>query len=432
MLPFYNVLIDFMNTPKVKQLTIVEILNELPFYNSLVVREISKTFKRYARSFSIEIIDKKDVLIQLNSSKANIKDLFGVLLREIEGFKYNITMNITLSKYKGNGDTDPSVYFNSLIKTVINYNFKHLVHKCFEELLFRAENWINEGSGWIIDQINGEYLNISKYSPLSGSTYIKLPDKLNHRKKGLINVENGDNKCFLWCHVRHLNLVDKHSTRITKEDRRIADELDYSGIDFPVSEKDYSEIENKNVININVSSYDGKLVYPVYVSDKNFDDSVDLLLIFTDDRSHYVYIKDFNRLMFGISKNENRKWFFKRCLQCFSSENVLVKHVEDCLVINGKQSVRLGEEFISFKNYSRQLPVPFKIYADFECVLRESERGWLKMILLIKIIRTLKSIKITYPCGFGYKVVCVDDKFSKDVVVYRGKDCVDKFYYVYA
>ena len=177
---------------------------------------------------------------------------------------------------------------------------------------------------------------------------------------------------FLWCHVRHLNLVDHHSTRISKEDKRIADDLDYSDVDFPVCEKDYSKLEDKNGININVFSYEGKIVYPIYISDKNFSDTMDLLLIFYEDRSHYVYIKDFNRFMFSMSKNKNKKWFCKCCLQCFNSECVLIRHKEDCLAINEKQSVKLDKGFISFKNYSRQLPVPFKIYADFECILKKT------------------------------------------------------------
>ena len=71
--------------------------------------------------------------------------------------------------------------------------------------------------------------------------------------------------------------------------------------------------------------------------------------------------------MFHKTNNKNKKWFCKSCLQCFSSENILIKHKENCLSINGKQSVKLGERIIKFGNYFKQIPVPFKIYADFEC-----------------------------------------------------------------
>ena len=92
--------------------------------------------------------------------------------------------------------------------------------------------------------------------------------------------------------------------------------MNYSGVEFPVSKKDYSKIEEMNKININVFSYEDKIIFPVYLSDQSFDDVLDLLLV----NNHYVLIKDFNRLMFSKTKNKNKKWFCKSCLCCFSSE----------------------------------------------------------------------------------------------------------------
>ena len=116
--------------------------------------------------------------------------------------------------------------------------------------------------------------------------------------------------------------------------------------------------------------YENELVFAIYVSDQNSKDSMDLLLLIDDDKSHYLHIKDFNRFMCHKTRNKNKNWFCKSCLQCFSSENVLTKHKEDCLSINGKQSVKLEKGIIKFENYFKQIPVPFKIYADFECNLK--------------------------------------------------------------
>ena len=80
-----------------------------------------------------------------------------------------------------------------------------------------------------------------------------------------------------------------------------------------------------------------------------------------------MYIKDFNRL-FNKNNCKNKKWFCKRCLLCFSSEKVLSEHGRDCLKINGGQRVKLEKGFIKFKNFNRQIPAPFKIYADFEFI----------------------------------------------------------------
>ena len=95
--------------------------------------------------------------------------------------------------------------------------------------------------------------------------------------KALINIKNSDNKCFLWCHARHLNLIDRNPQRITKEDKEIVSKLDYEGINFPVSKKDYCRIEMQDKICINVFCYDNKLTYRVYLLDQNFNDDMDLL-----------------------------------------------------------------------------------------------------------------------------------------------------------
>ena len=145
---------------------------------------------------------------------------------------------------------------------------------------------------------------------------------------------------------------------------------------------------------------------------------MDLLFVTDCDISHYVYIKDFDRFMFHKTKNKNKKYFCKSCLQCFSSKNVLTKHKEVCLSINGAQSVRLEKGTIEFKNYFKQIPVPFKIYADFECNLKsvESYEGSYS-----------KKYQDHVPCSFAYKLFCVNDEFTKPIVVFRGENAAFKF-----
>ena len=144
-------------------------------------------------------------------------------------------------------------------------------------------------------------------------------------------------------------------------------------IEFPVLEKHFSKIEVENNICINAFGYENVLVFSIYLPDPKLEDSVDLLLLIDDEKSNYVYIKDFERFMFHKTRNKNKKWFCKSCLQCFSNENVLTKHKEVSLIINGKQSLKLGKGIIEFENYFKEIPVPFKIYADFECNLKGAE-----------------------------------------------------------
>ena len=96
---------------------------------------------------------------------------------------------------------------------------------------------------------------------------------------------------------------------------------------------------------------------------------MDLLLAIDENKSHYVYMNNFDRLMFHKTKNKNKKYFRKSCLQYFSSKNVLTEHKEVCLGINGAQSVILEKGTTEFK----QISVPFKTYANFECNLESAE-----------------------------------------------------------
>ena len=114
-------------------------------------------------------------------------------------------------------------------------------------------------------------------------------------------------------------------------------------------EKKIWKIEEKNSICINVYYYENKLTFPIYISDQKFENLMDLLHIFDNDKSHYVYIKDFDRFMFLKMKNKNKKYYCKSCLQCLSSKNVLAEHKETCLSINGAQSVRLEKRTTKFR-----------------------------------------------------------------------------------
>ena len=161
-----------------------------------------------------------------------------------------------------------------------------------------------------------------------------MPCGLRNSVKGLINIKSSDNKYFLWSHIRHLNQLKIHPERIAKADKNMVNDLDYGGIKFPVSKKDFGKIEKKNNIFINVFCCENNLVYPVQISDAKFKNCMDLLTITDKSKSHYVCIKDFNRFMCNKTKCKTKKHFCKYCLQCFSIERVLIEHRERGLFKN--------------------------------------------------------------------------------------------------
>ena len=240
---------------------------------------------------------------------------------------------------------------------------------------------------------------------------MKLPAELKSSKKGLFHIKNNDQKCFLWYHVRHSNPVKIHPGK-TKSLLIILN-YDY---EFPVRQKDFSKIEKKNNICVNVFRYENKLTFPIYVSDQKFKNSMNLFLVIDANNSLYVYIKYFDRFMFHKANNKNKKHFCKSCLQCFSSKNVLTEDKEVCLSFNGEQSVRLEKVTIEFKTYFKQIPVPFKTCADSECNLKSVES-----------YERFYSKKYQVPCSFAYKLICIDDEFTNPIFVFRGQSAAYEF-----
>ena len=134
-LPFYKKSIE---KPKAKRLKNIDHLAELPFHEQLSVIKTNQAFRGYAMSYKVEIVERKDPVVQLEASKLSIKDLFSVLLNETKGFKYQITVKILLEKYKLNGEIEfAPVYFNSTTKTKIKHKFS--LENDFQEILYMID-----------------------------------------------------------------------------------------------------------------------------------------------------------------------------------------------------------------------------------------------------------------------------------------------------
>ena len=142
------------------------------------------------------------------------------------------------------------------------------------EILNVIDKWVSEGSGWVIDRTDSYFLNVTLYKPLNGSSYIKLPAKLGNSRKGLINLKNEDNECFRWCHIRHLNSQMKDPQRIKKDDKKKVNELNYDGVEFPVSQRHYNKVEKQNSIRINVFGYEDGEPFPINISKETFEDQM--------------------------------------------------------------------------------------------------------------------------------------------------------------
>ena len=398
--------------------------------------ERKKALKNTVKSFEVEGFSSKDPRMLFASAQNAISEKLSQLLQQKGPFKALLTLQVEFKKspIKDGEEVFEHVrpYLNSPTFTITNeFQIKLELEGGEEKILNGIAKWISKGSGWVIQQIFGFYINIVSYVPLKGRSYLPLPEELRNSRKGLMNIKNTDNECFRWCHIRHLHPLQRNPQRITARDKELVKTLDYSGVTFPVSIKDMDKIERQNKININVLGYSDGNPYPIRNSKEKYEDTLNVLLIVKEgednqpDQKHYVYIKDFNQFNFNFSKMKTKKYFCMHCLQCFYTEYHLENHKEDCLIINGTQKIEMPEEGskVYFHNHQKQLPAPFAIYADLEAITKKidtcSPPGG-------------KSYTQAYqkhePSGFGYKVIChYNQKYSKPAVIYRGENVIEKF-----
>ena len=214
-LPFYN---KPIKKPKVKRLKNIDRLAKLPFYEQLSVVKTNQAFRGYAILYKFEIVEEKGLIVQLNESKSRIKDLFSDLLNKTKGFKYQITVPVWLKKCKHIGEIEfAPVSFNSLTKTVIINRFR--LESSFQEILHMITVYLNKASGWNFQSIESQYIDISTYRPLPGSSHMDLPVELRSPRKGLINSKTKIKNVFYGVMLDILILrknIQKEFQKLTK------------------------------------------------------------------------------------------------------------------------------------------------------------------------------------------------------------------------
>ena len=155
-------------------------LSEAPFYEELNIIKTNHAFRGYAKNYKVQLVEKKDPLMQLEASKLSTKGLLKHRLDETKGFKYQIILKVE-SKNISQRKKFNLLQFISIQQTKKVINYKFGLGKSFQEILYRTDNWINDRSGWIVELIESQY--ISMYRPLSGSSYVKLPTELKSPRK---------------------------------------------------------------------------------------------------------------------------------------------------------------------------------------------------------------------------------------------------------
>ena len=255
------------------------------------------------------------------------------------------------------------VYFNTEIYINLeSTDVKVIPSQMMKEILEKISVFQMNGSGWYFEEVSSLEIHIVDYKPIKGSSYIPLPDIIM-KKKSIINIQNNDNKCFLWSILRYLHPIQINETRFT-DIRKYENDLNSKGIDFPVKLKDIKKFENQN------PDLPGINVFSVNDNQKDPQKSINLFLVSKGEKQHYSLIKNFSRLVRSqITSDTTRKILIcKKCLTHFIKKDLFEKHITYCSQ-NETVAVKMPTKntMVNFQNHFKKRAIPFVVYADFEC-----------------------------------------------------------------
>ena len=279
---------------------------------------------------------------------------------------------ITIDKQKIFKSQDSAYFQSDNYINIESTDVKKLLAKVISRIFDGIATYQEMGSGWYFKEVIRLEIHTVDYKPMKeGSSYIPLPDWIM-RKKAIVSIRNTDNKCFLWSVLRYLYPREKNDCRLS-DIRKHENKLNTKGIKFPVKIKDISKFEslNPDLPGINVFSVnDNKKFYPLKMANKDPEKTIDLFYFEKEGKCHYSLIKNFSRLFRSqITTRTNEPIHIcKRCFTHFTKKELLSKHIKYCSS-NETVAVKMPprQTFLKFENFNKQFPIPFVIYADFEC-----------------------------------------------------------------
>lgn len=280
-------------------------------------------------------------------------------------------------------------------------------------------------------QLQKLVISVAKVNSLTGSSYIPLPEWIAN-KKACINIKNDDNLCFPYSVLCGIETPKIHPERVSHYKNRLK-ELKYKDDDMPMCINKIRYFEKNNNLRINVFAPDeNKRIDPLYVSEYDSIDckEIDLLYIKDEEKSHYVYIKDLNKLC-SNEKDKNKVLICRKCLNFRASggdaERTLINHQKFC--ISGQRCCMPEQDEIKFRHYSYLIPEPIFICADFETLgnynkKQDSKNG----NTTFNKSHDPASFKLTIVSEIPFKGYdrIIDNLYTKSIIAY-GLECAKDF-----
>ena len=294
--------------------------------------------------------------------------------------------------------------------------------KATPHILELLEKWTQRGSGWVIDQVESLWLDIARYQPLRGGSYIPLPREVQ-TKKVVINVKNKDDHCLRWALRSALNHATHNVDRPSQYPT--LDNLNFKAIDAPTPISQIPKVERQNNLAINVFGWEKGVIIHHLSKQPAKMPRIKLLLTEKAGKFRYTWIKDLNRLLYDQSKHQERKHFCERCLHGYSREDFLESHRPECRGISQiAMKVEMpeeGKDKLAFQNHHQQRLAPFIMYAEFEALTTKIEGPELNPMK-----SNTGKTQDHEACSYCYIVVRCDGQ-TELPVEYRGPNAAEHF-----
>lgn len=361
-----------------------------------------------------------------------VEKILNFQLEKMTTFKFRFNL---VALYTRGGDEDDLVYEESSKHFQTRFSLLTKGDDLDEIYLDAIEFLVNETdefeemmSGWTIIQLLYLDLEILKVRLIGGSSYLPTPYFVG-KKKCCINVENAnDKKCFLYAvlSIIFFNEIPNEMICFVDSYQPYLKYFNTSGIKFPVSLRDIKLFERLNSdkeISVNVYTVENQqIVGPLYLTQKEKSNHVNLLLLNSKNKSHYISIIDLSRLVRSqMTKNTKKKYFCNSCITSFKAQKDLDFHHE---IGCGKVKPVLPEDpFLEFKNYKAKQKHPFCMYGDLECILKKYNN-----IEPSKNQSFSLNTQLHMPASYAYSIQTVNNDVNLDELrLYRGEDCMSQF-----
>ena len=251
---------------------------------------VDKPLCNYFKTYEIDARTYKDPSALFSDKKSMLVNQINQDIREYNGIKFSIGLSVQFSHDEGDGKRKLVVGQNHGEQSAVldENNVDEFYDKQTAYLQTWIEKFTNTASGLEIDHCIKLYLNIAKYEPLKGSSYIPLPEALAN-KKAIINLPNEDNRCLEWALLSILYYNENNPSKLSSYRKHLG-KLNFDGIEFPTPFSQIPKLEKQNLdLAINVYGYTispkmkKRNIFPYYISDQPKEKLRTNLLLISED-----------------------------------------------------------------------------------------------------------------------------------------------------